>query len=352
MPVGISFYTFQTLSYTIDIYRREFTPTTNFPNFLTYIAFFPQLVAGPIERAAHLLPQIEAKREFKKKWFNEGLVQIFVGLIRKIVIADNLAKYVDVVYAHPEYHNSTTLVVATIFYAFQIYFDFAGYSDIAIGTAKLLGFNFNKNFNLPYFSKSMTEFWRRWHISLSSWLRDYLYISLGGNRRGIKIQYRNLMITMLLGGLWHGSSWNFIIWGGIHGIILSSEKFIFSRNLFPIFHKKPFSYVGTVITFSLVCLAWVFFRAPTFSEATFIIHKIFSFDFSPIYMNDINIMVNILLALLLGNLIDTYLYRKKIDLENLGSNFGIVRVSFFIAISTLVLILFYSSSNNFIYFQF
>lgn len=206
LPVGISFYTFQTLSYSIDIYRDKFKPTHNYINFLTYIAFFPQLVAGPIKRAADLLPQIEKQRSFNIVWFKAGLVQIFVGLFRKVIIADSLAKYVDVGFNNPEFYNSTTLILVVICYAFQIYFDFAGYSDIAIGLAKTLGFKFNQNFNLPYFSKSMTEFWRRWHISLSSWLKDYLYISLGGKRKGIKIQYRNLLITILLGWLWHGSS--------------------------------------------------------------------------------------------------------------------------------------------------
>ncbi|UWX56111.1 hypothetical protein NYZ99_07365 [Maribacter litopenaei] len=229
LPVGISFYTFQTLSYTIDIYRRDFKPTNNILSFFTYIAFFPQLVAGPIERASNLLPQIEKKRFFKKEWFNEGIVQILIGLFRKIVIADTLAIYVDTIYSDTSLYNSSTILLATIFYAFQIYFDFSGYSDIAIGTAKLMGFKFHQNFNLPYFSKSLTEFWRKWHMSLSYWLRDYLYISLGGNRKGIKITYRNLMLTMLLGGLWHGSSWNFIIWGGIHGLVLGIEKFLKSN---------------------------------------------------------------------------------------------------------------------------
>ncbi|WP_202964454.1 MBOAT family O-acyltransferase [Algibacter lectus] len=226
LPVGISFYTFQTLSYTIDIYRKQFKPTNSIISFFTYIAFFPQLVAGPIERASNLLPQIEKKRVLKKEWFNAGLIQILVGLFRKIVIADTIGSYVDTIYGDIGIYNSSTVVLATFFYAFQIYFDFSGYSDIAIGTAKLIGFKFNQNFNLPYFSKSLTEFWRKWHMSLSYWLRDYLYISLGGNRKGIKITYRNLMITMLLGGLWHGSSWNFIIWGGIHGLVLSMEKLI------------------------------------------------------------------------------------------------------------------------------
>ena len=196
--------------------------------------------------------------------FKAGIFQIFIGLIRKVAIADNLGLYVDSVYLDVGIHNSSTLLLATVFWAFQIYFDFSGYSDIAIGSAKLLGFKFHKNFDLPYFSQSLTIFWRKWHISLSSWLRDYLYISLGGNRKGIKITYRNLLITMLLGGLWHGNTWNFVIWGGIHGLALSGEKYIFSLlNI----KNKSFGFIGYFYTFLVVLLAWVFFRAQSFDDA-------------------------------------------------------------------------------------
>ena len=200
LPVGISFYTFQTLSYSIDVYRNKISPTSNLISFLSFVSFFPQLVAGPIERASNLIPQIESKRTINIDQFKAGFFQILVGLFRKIVVADNLALYVDLIYGDPQIYNSSTLLLATFLYTFQIYFDFSGYSDIAIGTAKLLGFNFKQNFNLPYFSNSLTEFWRRWHISLSSWLKDYLYISLGGNRKGKLLTYRNLILTMLLGG--------------------------------------------------------------------------------------------------------------------------------------------------------
>ena len=218
LPVGISFYTFHGLSYVIDIYKDKIEPENNVVTYSLFVSFFPLLVAGPIERATHLLPQIKKKRLFTDAMFREGILQITAGFFRKMVIADNLAVYVDSVYGNADIHNSSSLLLASVFYAFQIYFDFSGYSDIAIGTAKLFGFSLKENFNLPYFSKSLTEFWRRWHMSLSFWLRDYLYISLGGNRKGIKITYRNLMITMLLGGLWHGASWNFVIWGGMHEI--------------------------------------------------------------------------------------------------------------------------------------
>lgn len=350
LPVGISFYTFQTLSYTIDIYRKEFRPTKDIVSFFTYIAFFPQLVAGPIERASNLLPQIEKKRNFRIDWFNAGIIQIIIGLFRKIVIADTLGAYVDSVYSNVEYFNSTTLILATFLYAFQIYYDFSGYSDIAIGTAKLFGFKFNRNFNLPYFSKSLTEFWRKWHMSLSFWLRDYLYISLGGNRKGIKITYRNLMITMLLGGLWHGSSWNFIIWGGIHGLVLSIEKLLNTRSFFKSYNK--FEILGYPITFSIVLFSWVFFRTPNINAAFIVINKILQFNLSMPFIGNINILANSIWVLLLGILLDLYLFKKDIFLENLGENFSILKISSVVSILIIIIVLFYSTSNNFIYFQF
>ncbi|MBO0330177.1 MBOAT family protein [Muricauda sp. CAU 1631] len=350
LPVGISFYTFQTLSYTIDIYRGQFKPTHNFISFCTYIALFPQLVAGPIERASNLLPQVERPRKFKKEWFNEGLVQITIGFIRKIVIADTLGVYVDTIYANTGIYNSTSIILATIFYAFQIYFDFSGYSDIAIGTAKLLGFKFNQNFNLPYFSSSLTEFWRKWHMSLSYWLRDYLYISLGGNRKGIKITYRNLMLTMLLGGLWHGSSWNFVIWGGIHGTVLCVEKFLNSKSLFTSIRKIKL--LGFSFTFLVVLFAWVFFRAQTFDSAITAIKQILTFSFGPPYIGNISVMVNSILVLAIGLLIDFYLKYKDIPLEEVGRNYTPYKLSFIISILVIFICLFYSTSQNFIYFQF
>ncbi len=350
LPVGISFYTFQTLSYTIDIYRKEFRPTKSIISFFTYIAFFPQLVAGPIERASNLLPQIEKKRVFKKEWFNAGFIQILIGLFRKIVIADTLGMYVDSVYGNLEVHNSSTILFATFLYAFQIYYDFSGYSDIAIGTAKLLGFKFTQNFNLPYFSKSLTEFWRKWHMSLSFWLRDYLYISLGGNRKGIKITYRNLILTMLLGGLWHGSSWNFIIWGGIHGLVLSIEKYLNSSKL--LLSIRKIDAFGYLITFSIVLLSWVFFRTQSLGSAIFTIKKIFSLDYNTPFIGDINTLANAVVVLAIGILFDLYLFNKNISLENLGAKFSIVKISIIATLIIILINLFYSTSSNFIYFQF
>ncbi|WP_298757696.1 MBOAT family O-acyltransferase [uncultured Psychroserpens sp.] len=347
LPVGISFYTFQTLSYTIDIYRDKLKPTKDIVVFFTYVSLFPQLVAGPIERASNLIPQIKNKRIFKASQFNDGIFQIIVGLFRKIVIADNLAIYVDTVYENPDLHNGSSLLIATLFYAFQIYYDFSGYSDIAIGSAKLLGFNFNQNFNFPYFSKSITEFWRRWHISLSSWLKDYLYISLGGNRKGIKITYRNLLITMLLGGLWHGSSWNFVIWGAIHGIALAIEKFTFSK-----LNIKNFNVLGSIWTFTVVLLSWVFFRAQDLSSSMLIIKRILSFDFGAPFIGNMNTVIIAILMLFLGLSFDVFIFRKKVALEYYGSSLKTGSLAVFVSILIMIITLFYSTSNNFIYFQF
>jgi D-alanyl-lipoteichoic acid acyltransferase DltB (MBOAT superfamily) len=344
LPVGISFYTFQTLSYTIDVYRNQLKPTNNMVAFFSFISFFPQLVAGPIERASNLLPQMEKSRQYNYALLKAGIFQVFVGLFRKIVIADNLAIYVDSIYNNYGIHNSTTLILATIFYAFQIYFDFSGYSDIAIGTAKLFGFNFNRNFNLPYFSKSITEFWRRWHMSLSFWLRDYLYISLGGNRKGIRITYRNLLLTMILGGLWHGSSWNFIIWGLIHGVALSLEKYIFSKT-----KLKSFNYL---YTFSIVTLAWVFFRTPDLHSAIEFFEIIFKIDFSMPFIGDINSFTVSITMLLIAILFDMWLFNKKVPLEEIGNEFNFRTLVLTTTTIIILLCLFYSTSENFIYFQF
>ncbi|NNE32468.1 MAG: MBOAT family protein [Winogradskyella sp.] len=347
LPVGISFYTFQTLSYSIDIYRGQIKASRDIIGFFTFVSLFPQLVAGPIERASNLIPQIENKRKLDTNLIKTGIFQIFIGLLRKVAIADNLGVYVDSVYANYDIHNGSTLLVATIFYAFQIYFDFSGYSDIAIGSAKLFGFNFNRNFNFPYFSKTLTEFWRRWHMSLSFWLRDYLYISLGGNRKGIIITYRNLLLTMLIGGLWHGSSWNFVIWGGIHGLFLSFEKFTFSA-----LKIKTFNAFGYIYTFIIVLIAWIFFRAADFSSASKIILEIFSFNYDSLFIGDINSFVNALLLLSIGVLIDLKVFKSNVPLENYGTRYSTLKLSVIVSVVIIMLCLFYSSTENFIYFQF
>jgi alginate O-acetyltransferase complex protein AlgI len=226
LPVGISFYTFQSLSYTIDVYRKKIEPVKEFTKLALYIAFFPQLVAGPIVRAADFLPQLEEDRTVSFNNLKTG-IQIFIfGLFKKIIIADWLSVFVDDVFKTPNAFHAVSLLLAVIAYSIQIYFDFSGYSDMAIGCAKCFGYDFNRNFNLPYLSRNISEFWKRWHISLSSWLKEYLYIPLGGNKKGALRTYINNMITMLLGGLWHGASWTFVFWGGLHGLALCIHKFL------------------------------------------------------------------------------------------------------------------------------
>ncbi len=275
LPVGISFYTFQVLSYTIDIYKGQLTPSDNIIDFGFYVCFFPHLVAGPIVRAANFLPQIHKDIVLSKEEVGQALFLIITGLIKKAVISDYISvNFVDRIYENPMLYSGFENLMGVYGYAMQIYCDFSGYSDMAIGIALLLGYRLGINFDLPYQSASITEFWRRWHISLSSWLRDYLYIPLGGNRKGKLRQYINLLITMLLGGLWHGASWNFIFWGFLHGIALAFEKLRDSIFKIP---KNIFTRaIGVLFTFHFVCFCWIYFRAKTFTIANQVISQIFN----------------------------------------------------------------------------
>ncbi|MEL6591962.1 MAG: MBOAT family O-acyltransferase, partial [Bacteroidota bacterium] len=270
LPVGISFYTFQTLSYTIDIYRGKLEPSRDPITFFAFVSFFPQLVAGPIERATHLLPQFQKARSFSRKEARQGLELILWGLFKKVVIADRLAAYVDVVYNSPENFSGISILIATVFFAFQIYCDFSGYSDIAIGTAKLFGFDLMVNFRTPYFSRSLKEFWSRWHISLSTWFRDYVYIPLGGNRASTARWLSNLLMTFLVSGLWHGANWTFVVWGAIHGGISALEAWLMKAGRYP----KGAGWIHRSSTFIIVCLAWVFFRANSVSDAAILLSNI------------------------------------------------------------------------------
>lgn len=263
LPVGISFYTFQTMSYSIDLYKNKITPTRDLIVFASFVSFFPQLVAGPIERAAHLLPQFIRQRSVNLGELKEGCERILFGLFKKVVIADRAAIVVNEVFASPDEFQGFQLVLAVILFAFQIYCDFSGYSDIAIGTARLFGFDLMTNFRFPYLAKSLGDFWRRWHISLSTWFRDYVYIPLGGNRKSKFIWYRNIMIVFVVSGLWHGANWTFIIWGAIHGLALLMEaKFRLNECRFMKLRLVQFFYV-----WSIVCTSWVFFRADTVAIA-------------------------------------------------------------------------------------
>jgi len=282
LPVGISFYTFQTLSYTIDVYKRKIEPTKDFIAFAAFVSFFPQLVAGPIERAKNLLPQFYTKRVFDYGQAVDGMRQILWGLFKKIVIADNCAVYANLIFNNSEDYSGSTLVLGALFFTIQIYGDFSGYSDIAIGTARLFGFNIMRNFAFPYFSRDIAEFWRRWHISLSSWFRDYLYIPLGGSRGGLWQKIRNTFIIFIVSGFWHGANWTFIVWGALNAVyflpLLLTNK---NRNHQEIVARgksvptlKELSLI--LLTFSLTVFAWIFFRAENLGHAISYISEIFS----------------------------------------------------------------------------
>ncbi|MFP4555302.1 MAG: MBOAT family O-acyltransferase [Bacteroidales bacterium] len=278
LPVGISFFTFQTISYTVDIYRRKVKPVTNIIDFGFYVSFFPQLVAGPIVRAAEFIPQLYRKYSLSKREFGHAVFLIINGMIKKVIISDYISlNFVDRVFQSPLSYSGFENLLATYGYSVQIYCDFSGYTDMALGVALLLGFRLPINFNSPYKAVNITDFWRRWHISLSSWLRDYLYIPLGGNRKGEVRTHINLMVTMLLGGLWHGANFRFVIWGGIHGVSLVLHKLWV--KIFPPTKKKSSIWrrlLSAFITFHVVCLSWIFFRADSMSKAVDMINQITS----------------------------------------------------------------------------
>ncbi|HSU29138.1 MAG TPA: MBOAT family O-acyltransferase [Chitinophagaceae bacterium] len=314
LPVGISFYTFENLSYTIDVYRGRFEPARKFSDYLLFLSFFPKLVMGPIVRAHDFVPQINKPYVLSDKDFSKGFYLIISGLFKKLVISDYITlNLVNYIFDDPGRYTGLENLFAVYGYAVVIYCDFSGYSDVAIGIAKWLGFTIPANFKSPYQSKNITEFWRRWHISLSSWLRDYLYIPLGGNRKGIVRTYINLMLTMLLGGLWHGASWNFIAWGGLHGIALALHKIWREKTerLFgPVEKNRLINGLSVLITFHFVCFCWIFFKAANFTDANHMIHQILhNMDFSvwwAFFNNYKPVLFMIALAFLLHSIPDDF----------------------------------------------
>ena len=358
LPVGISFYTFQTLSYTIDVYRKKLEPTQDFVAFSAFVCFFPQLVAGPIERATTLLPQFYKKRTFEYSKAVDGMRQILWGLFKKVVIADNCAEYANQIFNNSVDMNGSTLVLGAIFFTFQIYGDFSGYSDIAIGTSRLFGFNLKQNFAFPYFSRDIAEFWRRWHISLSTWFRDYLYIPLGGSRGSTKTKIRNTFVIFLVSGFWHGANWTFIIWGALNALyfiplLLSNSN---RNNLNVVAEGKLLpslrELIAMLYTFLLTVFAWIFFRAENINHAFSYIRGVFSS--SIISMPEFNGMRNALITLCLigGFLVVEWLGRNdKFALEKILSNIKLVRVVLYIILITS-LFLFATNPQDFIYFQF
>lgn len=348
LPIGISFITFEVISYTIDIYRGVNKSAKSFWDFALLVAFFPHLIAGPILKPKQFLPEIRHDIIIRRKNVSYGIQIFLLGLVRKLFIADRLALFVDPVFAEPGDYSAITLWLAVIAYAMQIYCDFCGYTDMAIGSAKCLGFDIPKNFDIPYISQSVTEFWRRWHISLSSWLRDYLYIPLGGNRKGKQRQYINLLITMLLGGLWHGASWNFVVWGGLHGTALVIHK-IYTDNVQSRYTIKSWLYnwFAWFVTLTFICITWVLFRSTNFSVSLYMLKKMF-YLIDPVGIN----WYATSLLLCLPVLILTDFFGKKLT-QGLKLRLTTFRGIFFIFFVIFGLILLAPhNSSPFIYFQF
>ncbi|MFT7034171.1 MAG: alginate O-acetyltransferase complex protein AlgI [Cyclobacteriaceae bacterium] len=354
LPVGISFYTFQTLSYTIDVYRGKLLPSRNFIAFSAFVSFFPQLVAGPIERATNLLPQFLAKRRMNPEEVALGLRQIVWGLFKKIVVADNCARYANEIFNNYENYNSLTLGLGAIAFAFQIYGDFSGYSDIAIGTSRLFNFQLMRNFNYPYFSRDIAEFWRRWHISLSTWFRDYVYIPLGGSKVSEAKVIRNICIIFLVSGFWHGANWTFIFWGLLNALfflplimVKRNRKhldIIAENAVFP----KIKHLLGMILTFSLTTFAWIFFRANTISEAMYYIQKILQFDLSIERININRFPFEFIPITLLLIVLEWYARKEEFPLFKKRK----YHVKTCIICLLIILLGSFSNIEDFIYFQF
>lgn len=359
LPVGISFYTFQTLSYSIDVYRGNLKPTKDFIAFSAFVSFFPQLVAGPIERATNLLPQFYKKRKFNYDSAVDGLRQILWGFFKKIVIADNCATWANAIFNNHSEYNGSTLVLGAVFFSFQIYGDFSGYSDIAIGISKLLGFDLKKNFSFPYFSRDIAEFWRRWHISLSTWFRDYLYIPLGGSKKGKWKNIRNVFVIFIVSGFWHGANWTFIIWGALNAIyflpllLLKKNRLntntVAEGNILPTL-KEFFS---MLLTFTLTTLAWVFFRAENIKHAINYLSKIFSRSLFEVPDFKINSRYLLTLFLIFIFLTIEWIGREhEYAIEKLGFNKPRHLRLISYAILIYIIVFLGGSQDNFIYFQF
>jgi alginate O-acetyltransferase complex protein AlgI len=358
LPVGISFYTFHGLSYVIDIYKDRIKPVKDFVEYSVFVSFFPLLVAGPIERATHLLPQIQKKRHFNYERAVDGLRQILWGLFKKIVIADKCAEYVNYAFSNSESSNSITLVLGGVFFAFQIYCDFSGYSDIALGTARLFGIELLRNFAYPYFSRDIAEFWRRWHISLSSWFRDYLYIPLGGSKGGVWMKVRNTFIIFIVSGFWHGANWTFIAWGFLNAIyflplLLSKTN---RANIEIVAEGKTLpdwrEVIRILVTFTLTVFAWIFFRSESISQALGYIGNIFinQNPFAIPYLFRSAILLILLISFLI--IIEWNGREQQFGLARIGFKWAkSLRISFYLIISLLIFF-FSGSEQQFIYFQF
>jgi len=358
LPVGVSFFTFQSLSYTIDIYRNKLKPVNHILDYAFFVSFFPQLVAGPIIRAADFLPQLSKPTYVTKEMFGRGIYLICTGLFKKAIISNYISlNFVDRIFEAPSLYTGLENLFGVYGYALQIYCDFSGYSDMAIGIALLLGFHFAINFDSPYQSKNITEFWRRWHMSLSSWLKDYLYISLGGNRKGQLRTYFNLMLTMLLGGLWHGASFRFIVWGGLHGVGLALHK-LFTSIKFKSVKQNPalqswISAISILITFQFVCFCWIFFRAPTMDSAGQMVYQIIAQFNAQVFLEFVVGYKAVLFLMLLGYVLHFLPATSEQKAETWVTQLPLAgKATLLIAIIVLVIQTKSASIQPFIYFQF
>jgi alginate O-acetyltransferase complex protein AlgI len=342
LPIGLSFHTFQAMSYTIEVYRGRQPPEKDFMTYALYVMFYPQLVAGPIERPQNVLPQLHRFQQYDRNLVREGLARMLWGFFKKAVIADRLAMMVDYSYNHTSTLSSASLVMGAIFYSFQIYCDFSGYCDIGIGAAKVMGIRLMENFDEPYRSRSISEFWTRWHISLSTWFRDYVYIPLGGNRLGEKRRKLNVMIVFLLSGLWHGANWTFVIWGGLHGMMTAFLPGKKKNNRDAFLRNSLF----TGITFGIVTLFWVFFRSPSIKEALFYLSRIFHWTHGPFYLG---LKINEVWGSVL--LIIGMLFREQFFKSYFIKN-ELLYIFYFVVFVILCYMLGVFNENQFIYFQF
>ena len=349
LPVGISFYTFQAVGYSIDVYRGRVKAERNFIIYALFVSFFPQLVAGPIERSQNLLPQFYEEHKFSYNNAIEGLKQMLWGFFMKICVADTLANYVNAVFNNVEHHNGTSLILATIFFTFQIYCDFGGYSNIAIGAARVMGFSLMENFHYPYFSLNIKEFWRRWHISLSSWFMDYVYIPLGGNRVNYPRHLLNLMITFLVSGIWHGANWTFVLWGALHGCyqVIGNifRKYIYTPKYSTVISKV----VSTLFCFVIVAFAWIFFRANNVNDAFLIIEKIFTQQ-GALFVDSLSFVCGFagLFILIIKDFKDNF----NINIHFMHSKYVVIRYISVVALITYIILFGSFGSGQFIYFQF
>lgn len=351
LPVGISFFIFKDISYIVDVYKGKIEAEKNFVVFALYVSFFPQILAGPIDRATNLIPQLKRYQLFDGRNVSQGLKLILWGYFLKVVFANRAIIYVDAVYGNIEHHNGTTILLAAILYSFQIYCDFAGYSLISIGCAKALGYNVPDNFSRPYFAASITDFWRRWHISLTRWLTDYIYIPLGGNRCSKLKNYYNILITFFVSGIWHGAAWNFVIWGCIHGIFQVVEKAMGFAKINNV--QMGIRVIRIIITFLLVTFAWIFFRLDSFHEALYCITKIFTSAGKPFMSGDATSALEYcllgLFIVLFKDFLDEFMPNKFILMNNKNI---VVRYVSYICLSLFILAAGVFDDSQFIYFQF